>query len=304
MRRLPPLNALRAFEAAARHLSFTKAAAELFVTQAAVSHQVKALEEWFGLPLFKRQSRALLLTDAGQAYLPTVRDAFDKLDMATARLMRQDRSGPLTVSVLGSFAASWLVPRLGRFADLHPDVDVRISANDQLIDFDQEDVDVAIRYGRGDWRNVHCELFMTEDIFVVCSPALLEGSNALKTPRDLENHTLLNDHMREDWRMWMQRAELDFTPKRTLDFSHSNMVLQAAIDGLGVALGRSVLVTYDLAAGRLVKPFDLSLHAEFAYYVVCPERNIGRSKVKAFRDWLFTEATRRIETPAMPGGAT
>ena len=292
MRRLPPLNALRAFEAAARHLSFTKAANELFVTQAAVSHQIKALEEWFGFPLFRRQARALLLTDEAQAYLPAVRDAFDSLDSATARLLRLDQAGMLNISVAASFAAAWLVPRLGRFADAYPEIDVRISANDLVVDFDQEEVDVAIRYGQGDWPNVVSERFLTEDIFVVCSPKLLEGQHPLRTPMDLEHHTMLHDQMREDWRMWLEAKGLDIESRRSLGISNSSMVIQAAIDGLGVALGRSVLVADDLATGRLVKPFDDAIHAEFAYYIVYPERNAQRPKVKAFRDWVFSEVER------------
>ncbi len=294
MRRLPPLNALRAFEAAARHLSFTKAANELFVTQAAVSHQIKALEEWFGFLLFRRQARALLLTDEAQAYLPAVRDAFDNLDSATARLLRLDQAGTLNISVSASFAAAWLVPKLGRFADAYPEIDVRISANDLVVDFDQEEVDVAIRYGQGDWSNVIAERFMEEDIFVVCSPKLVEGPHPLRTPMDLEHHTMLHDQMREDWRMWLEAKGLDIESRRSLGISNSSMVIQAAIDGLGVALGRSVLVADDLATGRLVKPFDDAIHAEFAYYIVYPERNAQRPKVKAFRDWVFSEVERTM----------
>jgi LysR family transcriptional regulator, glycine cleavage system transcriptional activator len=293
MRRLPPLNALRAFEAAARHLSFTKAAEELHVTQAAISHQIKALEAWFGQPLFRRRNRSLLLTDPGQAYLPAVRDAFDSLNQATQRLFRRDHAGPLTISVFASFAAVWLVPRLGRFADRHPDIDVRIAASDVLVDFDQDDeVDLGIRYGRGDWPGLKVERFLTEELFVVCSPRLLNGPNGLRALQDLNNQTFLHDQMRTDWAMWMRHAGLDFKPKRNLGFSHTNMVIQAAIDGLGVALGRRVLVEDDLAAGRLVKPFDLSLHAEFAYYLVCPPQCVDRPKIKAFRDWVFEEAAR------------
>lgn len=292
-RRLPPLTALRAFEAAARHLSFTKAAKELHVTQAAISHQIKALEEWLCMPLFRRQNRTLLLTDAAQAYLPFVREAFDKLVEGTQRLVKQDKSGTLTVSVLSSFAVKWLVPRLGRFADLHPDIDVRVSASDHVVDFASEDVDVAIRYGRGNWPGVTAEMLFAEDVFLVCSPKLLEGPRPLRTLDDLRHHTLLHEQTPIGWPAWMAKAGLDHHPKRrSLTFSHSNMVIQAAIDGLGVALGRSAMVGDDLAAGRLVSPFDITLHAEFAYYIVYPPAHADRPKIVAFSDWLKSEAGR------------
>ncbi|MEE8533201.1 MAG: transcriptional regulator GcvA [Alphaproteobacteria bacterium] len=289
-RRLPPLNALRAFEAAARHLSFTHAAEELNVTQAAISHQVKALEERLGVQLFRRLNRALLLTDAGQAYLPPVRDAFDRLDEATERLFSHDSRGALTVSVLPSVAAKWLVPRLGRFRESHPDIDVRIDANMHLTDFSREDVDVALRYGGGKWPGLRADRLMTEDFFPVCSPALLEGPVPLRTPEDLRHHTLLHDDNRTDWTVWFLAAGIEGgDPTRGPGFTDSSLVLQAAAEGQGVALGRSALAAVDLAAGRLVKPFDISLPATFAYYLVCPETTAERPKVVAFREWLFGE---------------
>ena len=293
MRRLPPLNALRAFEAAARHLSFTRAAGELHVTQAAISHQIKALEEWLGMALFKRQNRALLLTDAGQAYLPPLREAFDRIQDATARLQARDKSGALTVSTFTSFAAKWLVPKLGRFAAAHPDIEVRLAINDAIVDMGSETVDVGIRYGSGDWRGLRAERLMTEVVFVVCSPRLLEGPAPLKRPEDLRHHTMLHDDLPEDWDTWLEAAGVGaIKARRELAFNHSEMVLQAAIDGLGVALGRSVLVADDLAAGRLIKPFDLELPTQAAYYLVCPVGTQDRPKVKAFRDWVMSEVAR------------
>ncbi|MDF1793889.1 MAG: transcriptional regulator GcvA [Thalassobaculaceae bacterium] len=296
MRRLPPLNALRAFEAAARHLSFTKAAGELNVTQAAISHQIRALEDWLGMPLFKRQNRALLLTDAGQSYLPAMREAFDLMQQATARLHQRDRSGALNVSTFTSFAAKWLMPRLGRFTSGHPDIEIRLGINDTLVDFTSDEVDVGVRYGRGDWRGVHIDLLMTEEVFVVCSPKLLEGDHPLREPQDLRHHTLLHDDLPEDWSTWLDAAGVDDTVKvrarGDLVFNHSEMVLQAAVEGLGVALGRSALVADDLAAGRLVKPFDLQLPTQSAYYVVYSENAGDRPKIKAFSDWLHDEAAR------------
>ena len=310
MRRLPPLNALRAFEAAARHLSFTRAAGELHVTQAAISHQIKALEEWLGMALFKRQNRALLLTDAGQAYLPPLREAFDRIQDATARLQARDRSGALTVSTFTSFAAKWLVPKLGRFAAAHPDIEVRLAINDALVDLVSDTVDVGIRYGSGDWRGLRAERLMTEVVFVVCSPRLLEGPAPLRRPEDLRHHTMLHDDLPEDWDTWLEAAGVGgIKARRDLAFNHSEMVLQAAIDGLGVALGRSVLVADDLAAGRLVKPFDLELPTQAAYYLVCLEGTQDRPKVKAFRDWVMAEVAREAAgqaaaRPARPAVTT
>ncbi len=290
-RRLPPLNALRAFESAARHLSFTRAAEELNVTQAAISHQVKGLEERLGIALFRRLNRALLLTDAGQAYLPAVHDAFDRIAEATARLTAHDRAGVLTVSVLPSFAAKWLVPRLGGFRHAHPDIDVHIAPSDRLTDFAREDVDLAIRYGKGEWPGLRADRMLTEEIFPVCSPRLLEGPHRLRTPADLRHHTLLHDDMRIDWRLWLLAAGVDgIDASRGPSFTDSSMVIQAAVEGQGVALGRSALAADDLAAGRLVKPFDISLPAAVAYYVVCPEATAGRPKIVAFREWVIAEA--------------
>lgn len=295
--RLPPLNALRAFEAAARHLSFTRAAAELNVTQAAVSHQIKALESWLGLKFFRRMNRALLLTDQGQAYLPTVRAGFAQLVEGTDRLRRRERSGVLTVTGVASFVAKWLVPRLGRFQTLHPDIDVRISTEVRMVDFEREDFDMGLRYGGGDWPGLRGDHLMSEDVFPVCSPRLLSGPHPLRTPADLCHHTLLHDDMREDWRMWLMSAGIaGVDPTRGPGFSQSNMVIQAAIEGLGVTLGRSVLVADDLIAGRLVKPFNVSLPTRYGYYVVCPLSTADRPKIVAFRNWLRDEARNPTET--------
>lgn len=290
-RRLPPLNALRAFEAAARHLSFTKAADELNVTQAAISHQVKALEERLGMALFRRLNRALLLTDAGQSYLPPLREAFDQMAGATERLRARDARRALTVTTLPSIAAKWLVPRLGRFRHAHPDIDVRIDASLHLTDFARENVDVALRYGRGKWDGMRADRLMTENFFPVCTPALLEGEHRLRKPSDLLHHTLLHDDSRTDWAMWFLAAGIvGGDPTRGPAFTDSSLVLQAAVDGQGVALGRSALAAADLEAGRLVKPFDISLPAVFAYYLVCPEATADHPKIASFRSWLLAEA--------------
>lgn len=298
-RRLPPLSALRVFEAAGRHLSFTKAAEELSVTQAAVSHQIKSLEEWLGVPLFRRMNRALQLTEVGQAYLPCVTMSLDGLSEATERLFRQDAGGALTVSTMPSWAAKWLVMRLGRFQDRHPDIDVRLQTSSALVDFARNDVDLAIRFGKGDWPGLRCDWLMDEEVFPVCSPALLKGPKPLETPADLRRHALLHDDYLITWDMWFAAAGLSgVNTTRGTRFTDSALMLQAAMAGQGVSLARIVLVADDLAAGRLVRLFDVTLRGELAYYVVAPPHYFQRTKVKAFRDWLFEEvALDRRERP-------
>jgi LysR family transcriptional regulator, glycine cleavage system transcriptional activator len=291
--RLPPLTAIRYFECAARFLSFTKAAHELNVTHSAISHQIRALEESLGVPLFRRLNRSLVLTEAGQIFLKPVREAFDKLNEATRLVRVRDGAGPLTVTTMPSFAAKWLVPRLRRFQERHPDIDVRISATEQLVDFTRDDVDVALRYGRGVWGGLTVEKLLSESLYPVCSPRLLDGALPLKRPADLIHHNLLYDYdWRTDmWDRWLDSAGLKgLKVRRSLSFNYSNLMIQAAIDGLGVALSQDALVSDDLSAGRLVRPFDASLPTEFAYYLVYPPAGARRPKVVAFRTWLFEEA--------------
>lgn len=292
-RRLPPLNSLKAFDSAARHLSFTKAASELHVTQAAISHQIKSLEEWLGISLFRRGTRSLLLTDAGQAYRPKIRNALDLIEEATNAIDVGEQTGKLTVTVLQSFASSWLVPRLGSFQQAHPEIDVRISATDDMVDFTSEDIDCGIRYGSGTYKGLHVEHVMDEVIFPVCSPDLLAGECPLEQPEDLANHTLIHDMMAADWKFWLESNGVkDVDPNRGPTYSHSYMVFQAARQGQGVALGRSILVQSSLDDGRLVRPFKGSMSALAAYYFVCPQHAASRPKVKAFRDWIMTEAAK------------
>ncbi len=289
--RLPPLKAMPVFEAAARHLSFTLAAEELHVTQAAISHQIKGLEDWLGVALFHRFNRRLSLTEAGLAYHPPVREALDLLVRGTERLAVREETGALTVSVLPSFAATWLMPRLKLFRAAHPEIDVRIDAEDGLVDFVNDDADVAIRYGHGEYPGLRADRFLTEDVFPVCSPQLLDGPNPLRTPEDLRHHTLLHDYKRDDWTRWLLAAGVEgIDPMRGPSFNFANLVLDAAIAGDGVALGRSAIAAQALADGRLVKPFDVSLPTAYAYYVVAPEATAGRPKVAAFREWLLSEA--------------
>jgi LysR family glycine cleavage system transcriptional activator len=285
---LPPLNALRAFEAAARHRSFTRAAEELNVTQTAVSHQIKTLESRLGLKLFDRHGPAIALTEAAKAYLPSVRSAFDELYDATEYLVGPNSENTLTVNTLTTFASKWLVPRLGGFQDRHPEISVRITTSTAIVDFERDDVDVAIRYGRGVWPGLRADHLMREDLFPVCSPKLLYGAHPLRTPEDLRHHTLLHvAGFREDWQVWLTAAGIDsIDPSSGLRFDLALNALQAASDGMGVALGRTAFVQDDLATGRLIAPFDMLLPIEGAYYIVAPERTADRPKIKAFRDWL------------------
>lgn len=292
MARLPPLNALRAFEAAARHLSFSKASEELFVTPAAISHQIKGLEAWLDVDLFKRVNRSVFLTEEGQSYVVDIREALEQISSATEKLIKRDAAGPINVNTLPSFAVRWLLPRLSRFRDKHPDIDVRLTTSDQLTDFAREEVDVVIRYGRGNYEGLREDKLLTEDtLFPVCSPKLLEGDHPLRTPGDLKHHTLLHDDLRVDWAMWLVAAGVKgVDAKRGPSFNDSSMVLTAAMEGQGIALGRSTLAATDLAAGRLVKPFDVSLKAEHAYFILCPVETADRPRILAFRNWLLEEA--------------
>ncbi len=297
-RRLPPLNAMRAFEAAARHLSFTHAARELHVTPAAVSHQIKALEDWLGLPLFRRRNREVVLTEAGETFYPGLRDGFDRLAGATERVTARDETGELRVSTSPSFAAKWLVPRLYRLRAAHPEIDVLLSTSDHLVDFGIEKMDVGLRYGTGRYPGLEVIRLMETDVFPVCAPALADGDPPLRLPADLSRHTLLHDDfdvIRTEntvtWEMWLRAAGVEGAEAgRGPGFTDSSMVLMAAIDGQGVALARGTLAAGDLAAGRLVKPFDLALPSNWAYYVVYPPEYRDRPKIKAFRAWLLAEA--------------
>lgn len=290
-RRLPSLNALRAFEAAARHLSFTRAADELSVTQAAISHQIKGLEEQIGMQLFQRRNRNLILTNAGQQLLPDMTESFDLMDGAIARLKRRDEAGILTVSTMDSLAATWLMPRLATFRSQHNDIDIRLATTDWIVDYERDGIDIGIRYGLGTWQGLIAEKLMPEKIFPVCAPELLAQNGGLSTPQDLRGHTLIHDDMPEDWNMWLAAAGVaDIDPERGPGYSHSNLVMQAAINGEGVALGRDLLVADALLAGVLVKPFDLALTASYSYYVVRTEVGADRPKVRLFYEWLLSEA--------------
>ena len=289
-RRLPALNALKAFEAAARQESFTKAAQELHVTQGAISHQVKALETELGVLLFQRQAGKLSVTEAGRSYLGIVRDAFDRLAAGTEMLLNRQNSGVLRVSTSPNFAAKWLVHRLDRFIEANPDIDLRVSASLQYVDFAREDIDLGIRHGDGQWPHLHATRLGIEELFPVCSPKLLRGRHALRSPADIEHHTLLHVDDRTGWARWLALAGVTPGDRRGLVLSQSSMAIDAAVDGHGVALARTALAAWDLLGGRLVRPFKLGLDAPRAYWVVCPKANAALPKIANFRKWLLAEA--------------
>jgi LysR family glycine cleavage system transcriptional activator len=288
--RLPSLNGLRAFEAAARHLSFTNAAAELNVTQTAISHQIRRLEQELGIRLFVRQNRSLVLTPEARDYLPGVRAAFNDLRLATDRLLRKDNDHVLTVSTLASLAAKWLLPRLSAFQEAHPGIDVRITTSSTLVDFKGGDVDTAIRYGRGRWPGLRADWLTADELFPVCSPALLGGNRPLKCPEDLAHYTLLHSSggYDDDWRLWLTAAGLptNISEQPGLTFDLILMTVQAAIDGIGIAMGRTSYVEADIAKGRLVVPFKITLPADAGFYLVSPEARADSPKLAAFRQWL------------------
>ena len=291
---LPSLSGLRAFEVAARHMSFTLAATELHVTQTAISHQIRRLEEQLGIPLFIRHNRVLLLTPEAQDYLPSVRSAFDALRRATERLRRSDREGLLTVSTTASLAAKWLVSRVAAFQDANPGIEIRITTSAHLVDFRRDEVDMAVRYGRGSWPNLRAQWLMADHFFPVCSPAMLRGDHPLRRPEDLAHHTLLHTMVsREDWQLWLTASglPLSIAARRGLMFDQGFLAVQAAMEGLGVALGRTHLVEADIVAGRLVAPFDMVLPQDAGYYVVAPETTADTPKIKLFREWLVQSAT-------------
>ena len=294
-RRLPSLNALKAFEASARQESFTQAANELCVTQGAVSQQVKALESELGVRLFRRERQRLIITEAGRTYLEVVRDAFDRLAAGTERLLQREQSGTLTITTSPNFAAKWLVHRLGRFSETHPGIDLRVSASVQHIDFAREDIDLAIRHGDGQWPGMHVIRLCTKELFPVCSPKLLKGRGALRLLRDVKHHTLLHTNDTNNWENWLARVDArvgvgGVDAKRGIIFNQASMAIDAAVDGQGIALARTALASGDLISGRLVRPFRQAFDAPYAFWIVCPKSTAALPKISAFRDWLLKEA--------------
>ena len=297
MRKLPPLNSLRAFEAVARWLSFAKAAEELYVTPAAVSQQIKQLEDYLGLTLFHRLTRAIKLTEEARVVLPLITEGFDKLAEAIERLSLEEESGRLTVSTTPAFAAKWLLQRLPDFSDRYPDIDLRLDATLVPREFDRDDIDISVRLSPGEHPGLHVSRIFDEKFSPVCSPGLLTGAKPLNNPEDLKHHRLLHvdwgylSLSMPDWRMWSEAVGIkDIDLEHGSHFTIESMCIEAAINGSGVALVSHHAVAEDLKAGRLVRPFDLALPAEFSYWLVCPPEYLRRTKVKTFCDWLLQQA--------------
>jgi LysR family glycine cleavage system transcriptional activator len=294
---MPPLSALRAFEAAARLQSFSKAADELSVTPAAISHQIHALEEDLGVSLFNRRNRAVELTASARVLLPGLTEAFAGIQISVRRLRAHNDTGTLNITASPSIAGKWLVQRLYRFQAQHPEIDVRISATDTVVDLSRGDFDIAIRYGNGRYPGLDVELLLKNEVFPACSPELLRHGPPIETPADLRHHALLYDQQVDrdplvpTWAMWLKAAGVGDVPTaHGLSFSTNVLALEAAIAGHGVTLAYSTTAANDIAAGRLVRLFSLSLPDLFAYYVVTAPGALERPKVRAFRDWLRREA--------------
>lgn len=294
--RYPSMSALRALEAAARHLSYTRAAEDLFVTQSAISHQIRHIEELWGVQLFQRRGRTLILTEAGHAIVPVVREFVRRLT-STIEELQEVQSGPtaLRVTLLQSFAFKWLVPRLGHFNHEYPDINVWISTSDELVDFDSENADIGIRLGYGNWSNLYEELLLQEYVFPVCSPHFLEEYGIPDKPEDLLGLPLLRRNaidILQRWRDWFRDAGVTIRkmPKGT-QFPQTSLAIQAAIDDQGVALARSAHVLDDIKAGRLVRLFpEVKSKSNLSYFFVCIRGRESEPQITAFRGWLKREA--------------
>jgi LysR family glycine cleavage system transcriptional activator len=304
---LPPLGALRAFEAAARSMSFSKAADELNVTPAAISHQIHALEQDLGVKLFHRRNRSVALTASARVLLPGLSEAFGQIRASVGRLRAHNDSGTLTVTASPSFAAKWLVLRLHRFQERSPEIDVRLSATDEVVDLTNGDFDMGIRYGAGRYPRLEVELLLQNEVFPACSPYLIASGPPLRTPQDLRQHALIHDQTVErdplfpTWAMWLKAAGVKGMPSSPgLSFSAAHLALDAAISGRGVVLALSTIAAADLAAGRLVRLFSLALPDPFAYYIATAPGALDRPKIKLFRDWLRQEADGPPQTDTPP----
>lgn len=301
-RQLPGTRALRTLAAAGRHLNFTRAADELGLTPAAVSHQIKEIEDQLGVALFARTSRSIRLTEAGAVMLEAATDALDTLHRAAGRISRLSRDdSSLRVTMEPTFASKWLIPRLTAFRRLHPDIELRIDISDSLRDFGHDDIDVGIRWGKGVYPGLRCDKLFENMVIPVCSPALMSGSYPLREPLDLLQHTLCQVNWTLDgvtwpnWRMWMEAAGIeDFDDSRCIAFDDTAFAIHAAITGTAVALAEREMVASDLASGRLVQPFELGLAAPFAYFLVHPASGDANPRLAMFRDWMIAEVKRPI----------
>ena len=289
--RLPPLNALRAFEATARHLSVKNAAQELCVTPGAVSQMLKALELHLGTKLFQRVNRGIFLTDAGQGYLPPIRNAFRQITEASRRVAISADTGVLTVSVTPFFATAWLVPRLKSFQDTHPDIDLQVVSSNALVDFARDGVDVAVRHGLGRYPGLRSDRVVAVEVVPVASPTLIARHGTPASAGDLVRWPHVHDAERKGWHLWFQAQGIDeIGSPRGPAFDDSSLLLQAVLAGQGAGLLPAAMVALDLAQGRLVKLANVTLLEAFAYYLVYPEDSHERSKIAAFRTWILNAA--------------
>lgn len=292
-RRLPPLNALRTFEAGAKHLNFTRAADELAVTPTAVSHQIRQLEDWFGVPLFQRGRRQLSLSEAGAQLYPVVTEAFERIAEASRRIRDLPERPVLTVSVTPTFGSRWLAARLGRFWIDHPEIDLRIHHSVHLVDLGRDDVDLAIRWGRGSWPGTVSERLMDAVAVPMCSPALLEGEHPLREPGDLRHHVLLHEKDRQEWTEWLIAAGLDDSAgRRGPVIDDPNSLVRAAVAGHGVFLGAVAMMSAELDCGALVTPFARGDGPEPSYFLVYREEALRAPCARAFREFILSEAHR------------
>ncbi len=292
--RLPPIAALRALEATSRHLSFTRAAEELFISQSAVSHQIRHIEEIWGFKLFERRSRRLIITKEGQLIVPIVREFLDNIHRTLNEITNTESRSSIRVSLVQSLAVKWLVPRLGKFNELYPDISVWISTTDELVNFSTDEVDIAIRLGDGHWSDLHVDPMLQEYVFPVCSPNFLRRFTPPEHPADLIRYPLLYRHSFDicpRWRDWFRDAGITIKSlPRGSRFADTAMCVQAAIDNQGVALARSAHVEKDLESGRLVKLFDVYSESTVSYYLVCPQKVVSQPRIAVFRKWLLQEA--------------
>ncbi len=288
-RRLPPLNSLKCFEAAGRLLSFTRAAKELNVTQAAVSHQIKVIEEYLGVSLFIRYPRKLVLSEQGKALLPDIIEAFDRVSIAIGAVSKEPSSNMISVRLAPSFAARWLSPRLKYFWLQYPEIDLCLYHAHPPVDFEREEIDIAVTYGKGDWAGVVADPLLSLDFFPVCSPAFMQNDKPLTDIENLRYYSLLHDASYECWNEWLKLARLtNINANKGTIIDDTNVLIQAAIDGQGIALGSTTFVEEYLENGKLVKPFEVVLRNEFAYYIVCPQKHLQNPAVKAFKEWLLS----------------
>ncbi len=289
-RRLPPLNALRAFEAAARHESFSRAATELHVTHAAVSHQIRALEEWLGVALFERTARSVRLNARGRAYLPLVQGVFDQLHTGTATLLRATRDEALVVTAPPAFAVLWLAPRIGRLWSAHPDLGLRLTEMPWLEEVDFTVTDVAVRVGDGHWPGLEVVPLLPGTVTPMGSPMLLESGHPLEHPEDLAHYTLLHAYDHGSWRKWFQSAGLEAADaSRGPVFDDTNLIHSATLAGQGIGLLHTALTRKEQAAGLLVRPFEFGPQDDFSYYLVYPCESSSDPRITRFRDWLLRQ---------------